>query len=235
MPDAASQWQRCPHCGAGLAEPLGALGRQGPTCPDCGHVANAPEHPYYGVSDAVEYDFDDVTAPERAEAAGLLIGAGVPYRWEEGFRLFVDPAHEDQVDELFNQPGTEGGDEPGAEGADQPTAERDGDDARGGGARVGREPPEWEADEESAQALARLFDAADRLRHRPDDDDAGAELADAAGVVLVAELPFGVNPVLWATVGTLARQLLGLIEGNADPEDVMAGADALRAVLRDHV
>jgi hypothetical protein len=202
-------------------------------------VANAPDHPYYGVSDAVEYGFDDVTPRERAEASELLIGAGVPYRWEEGFRLFVDPAHEDEVDELFNQPEADG-DPDDAEGADGDADDAEGpggdaDDAEGAGGDAEGEPPEWEADEESAQALGRLFDAADRLRHRPEDDDAGAELADAAGVVLVAELPFGVNRVLWTTAGTLARQLLGLIEGNADGEDVVAGADALRAVLRDHV
>ena len=214
MPEAVSQWQRCPYCGAGLDEPLGALGRDGPTCADCGRVANAPAHPYYGVTDAVEYGFDDVTPAERAEASDLLIGAGVPYRWDDGFRLLVDAAHEDEVDELFDQPADDAA-EPGAGGDD--------------------EPPEWQADEESAQALGRLFDAADRLRHRPTDDDAAAELADAAGVVLVAEPPFGVNRVLWTTAGVLARQLLGLIEGNADTEDIGFGADALRAVLRDHV
>jgi len=235
VPDAALPWQRCPFCGAGLTEPLGALGKAGPTCPDCGHVANAPERPYYGVADAVEYDFDDVTPADRAEASELLLAAGVPYRWDDGSRLFVDPQNEDEVDRLFNQPGDHsGGDDPDGAGS----GDRGGGGARDGFDAVvldGNEPPEWEADEESARALARLFDAADRLRHRPRDDDASAELADAAGVVLVADVPFGVNEVLWATAGMLARQLLGLVEGNADGEDIVAGADALRAVLRDHV
>jgi hypothetical protein len=211
--DGLSQWQRCPFCGGALSEPLGTLGRDGPTCPDCGRVANAPERPYYGIYGAVEYDFDDVTAAERAEAADLLIGADISYRWDEGYRLFVSPDREDDVDALFGQPTAE---------PDESTDVTD-------------EPAAWVADEEAAQALARLFDASDRLRHRPADEDAAAELADAAGVVLIAPLPFGMNKVLWATAGLLARQLVDLLEARADGDDVVAGADALRSVLRDHV
>ena len=242
--DALSQAQRCPYCGAGLTEALGTLGRDGPRCPDCWRIANAPDHPYVGVTDAVEYDFDDVTPAERAEAAELLMGAGIPYRWEEGYRLFVAPENEDAVDALFDQPGSSGEEESSGDeeessseagagsvgvrvASDIGAADADADEAD--------EPAEWEGDEESAQALVTLFDAADRLRRRPRDDDAAADLADAAGVVLVAALPFGVNRVLWATAGTLARQLVDLIEQHADDDDVVAGADALRAVLRDHV
>ena len=38
-----------------------------------------------------------------------------------------------------------------------------------------------------------------------------------------------------ATAGLLARQLVDLLEAGADGDDVVAGADALRSVLRDHV
>ena len=223
--DAVSLWQRCPFCGGSLGEPIGSLGRDGPTCPDCGRLANAPEHPFYGVYDAVEYDFDDVTPAERAEATDLLIGASVPYRWDDGYRLLVSPEREKDVDMLFGQL-------PDYEVAD-PRADPVGGLDPGDGDEV--EPAEWVADEESAQALGRLFDASDRLWHHPDDEDAAAELADAAGVVLIASLPFGMNKVLWATAGTLARQLVGLVDGNADPDDVVAGADALRSVLREHI
>jgi len=44
-----------------------------------------------------------------------------------------------------------------------------------------------------------------------------------------------VNRVLWSTAGMLARQLMDLVETGADPDDVAAGADALRSVLREHV
>jgi hypothetical protein len=216
----SSQWQRCPYCGGLLTEPLG--GRGGGTCPECFRVPNAPARPYYGVYGAVEYDFDDVSAVERAEAADLLIEAAVPYRWEDGYRLFVDPNREDDVDALFGQTGDE-------EAADATTPElalTDDDDD---------DPTEWVADEEAVSAMSRLFDASDRLRHHPNDDNAAAELADATGVVLVAPPPFGVNKVLWVTAGMLARQLLDLVEGDVDGEDVAAGAEALRAVLRDHV
>jgi len=230
VPEAVSQWQRCPYCGGSLSEPLGTLGREGPTCPDCGRVATAPEQSYYGVYGAVEYDFDDVTPAERAEAADLLLGAGIPYRWEEGYCLFVSPEREDEVDALFGQPlADEGADDEGADDeADTSEDVAEGDEGEG-------EPAEWAADEESAQALGRLFDASDRLKHHPGDEDAAAELADATGVVLIATLPFGVNQVLWTTAGKLARQLLDLLEGDADDADVVAAADVLRSVLRDHV
>ena len=247
-----SQWQRCPFCGAALNEPLGTLGREGPRCPDCWRIANAPDHPYYGVTDAVEYGFDDVTPAERAEAAELLMGAGIAYRWEEGYRLLIGPDDEEEVDALFDQPSAgegqpvegdpssagEVGDEVHAAGA---AALAGAGSAAGGAATAGDggseddEPAEWVADEESAQALVTLFDAADRLRRHPRDEDAGADLADAAGVVLVATLPFGVNRVVWATAGMLARQLVDLLEEQAEDDDVVAGADALRAVLRDRV
>jgi hypothetical protein len=230
VPEADSPLWRCPYCGASLHEPPGALGLHGPTCPDCLRIADAPDHPYYGSIGAVEYDFDDVTPAERADAADILIGAGVPYRWEDGYRLFVGPESEAEVDKLFGQPveSDEGTDDEGRndeevdDGADDDVLEDD-------------DPAAWVADEEAAGALARLFDAADRLRHHPDDEDAGAELADAAGVVLIAPVPFAVNRVLWATAGMLARQLLELFEAHADGDDIVAGADALRAVLVDHV
>lgn len=244
MPGSVSRWQRCPFCGAGLSEPLGALGWQGPTCPDCGRVANVPAHPYYGLYGAVEYDFDDVTPAERAEAADLLIGADVPYRWEEGYRLLVDPKREDQVDALF---GHDTADD--AEATDDADTEHTGDtDESLVGPDDVDEPDVDETafdetdfdegapdDERGVEALGRLFDASDRLRHRPADEGAAAELADAAGVVLIAPVPFGLNRVLWNTAGVLARQLVDLLEHDADPDDVIAGADALRALLRDHV
>jgi len=224
--DAVSQWQRCPFCGGALGGPLGTSGQGGPTCPDCGRVAHAPEQPYYGVYGTVEYDFDDVTPADRAEAAELLVGAGIPYRWDDGYRLLVSTDHEDDVDALFGHIPEDDEDQKAGEGVGASEDVQRGD---------GGEPTSWAADEEAARALGRLFDAADRLRHRPDDEDAAAELADAAGVVLIAPLPFGMNTVLWATAGMLGRQLVNLLEAHADDEDVAVAADALRSVLRDHV
>jgi hypothetical protein len=235
MTETISLWSRCPHCGAALSEAPRALGREGPTCADCNRVANSPGEPYFGTIGTVEYGFDDVTAADRAEASDLLIGAGIRYRWEDGYRLLVGPESEERVDELFGQPvedetvEDEGGEDDGGE-------DEGGEDDEDGDLADGEdEPAEWVADEEAVQALSRLFDAADRLRHHPTDDDAGAELADAAGVVLIAPVPFAMNRIVWATAGMLARQLLELVESQADSEDIEAGADALRAVLRDHV
>ncbi len=226
MPDASPYW-RCPYCGGSLDEPLTALGANGPRCPECDRVTTLPAQRYYGTVGAVEYDFDDVTPADRADAADILIGAGIAYRWEDGYRLYVGPESEAEVDKLFGQPVDGAEDEGGGEDGDgDHGALGDGDDD---------EPAEWVADEEAVQALSRLFDAADRLRHHPDDEDAGAEFADAAGVVLIAEVPFAMNRVLWATAGMLARQLLQLFDEHADGDDIAAGADALRAVLVDHV
>jgi hypothetical protein len=213
--ETGSQWQRCPFCGEPLSEPVGSLGWSGPTCPACGRAAAATEHPFFGVYDAVEYDFDDLSPGERAATADALIAAGVPYRWDDGYTLVVAPEREEEVDGLLDR---------------LPPYAGDSDDVADG-----QEPAEWVADEESVRALAALFDAADRLRHEVDDDDAAAELADATGVVLVAPVPFGVNRVLWEIAGHLGRQVLHLLEANADSDDVVAAADALRAVLRDHV
>jgi hypothetical protein len=235
VPESGSPFWRCPYCGASLDEPPGALGLHGPTCPDCQRTADAPDHPYYGTVGAVEYGFDDVTPADRAEAADILIGASVPYRWDDGYRLFVGPESEAEVDKLFGQP-VAADDQDVADDAgfdDEDLDDEDLDDA--GPDDEGGEPASWVADEEAAGALARLFDAADRLRHHSDDEDAGAELADAAGVVLIAPVPFAVNGVLWATAGMLARQLLELFEAHADGDDIVAGANALRAVLVDHV
>ena len=190
--------------------------------------------PLYGtVGEAVEYDFDDVTPTERADAADILIGAKVPYRWEDGYRLFVAPESEAEVDKLFGQPvesNATSDDErlDDDEGRDEEDLDDDGFE--------GGEPADWVADEEAVGALARLFDAADRLRHRPDDEDAGAELADVAGVVLIAPVPFVVNRVLWATAGILPRSPAPrALRGKCRRGRHRRGRGRGRAVLVDHV
>ncbi len=49
----------------------------------------------------MEYDFADATPAERAEAADLVAGAAITYRWDPGFVLRVGAADEDRVDALF--------------------------------------------------------------------------------------------------------------------------------------
>jgi hypothetical protein len=51
--------------------------------------------------DDLEYDFDDVTPQERADASDLLAGAGIRYRWDSGYVLRVADEDEDRADELF--------------------------------------------------------------------------------------------------------------------------------------
>ena len=77
-----------------------------PTCPACGrpfvYRAWLPAD-----EEDLEYDFDDVTPTERAEAADLLAGAGVVYRWDPGYVLRVAEADEERVDSLFGHDGEE--------------------------------------------------------------------------------------------------------------------------------
>jgi len=198
----------------------------------------AQTNPFYGVYDAIEYEFDDMSPAERAAATDLLVAAGVSYRWDPGFRLQVPSEHEQQTDALLAD--LRPYEPPADEGAEARAVASAGDDARGDidterGDEQGQEPAEWASDEASVHAMASLFDAADRLRHDPENETAAAELADATAVVASASVPFAVNPVLWRTVGDLARQLSDLLEAKADAGDIFAGADALRAVLRDHV
>lgn len=195
----------------------------------------AQAHPFYGVYEAIEYEFDDMSPAERAAATDLLVKAGVPYRWDPGFRLQVPSEHEQQVDALLAdlRPYEPPVDEEAGAGHGPVVAA--GDALREIDIEQGEEPTEWAADEASVQAMASLFDAADRLRHDPENETAAAELADATAVVTGAPVPFAVNPVLWQTVGHLARQLSDLVEAKAEADDIFHGADALRAVLRDHI
>jgi hypothetical protein len=243
--DTVPSWRRCPACGGSLPEPVGTLGRVGPTCPDCGRVALAPEHSFYGTYEAAEYDFDDVTPQERAEASDILLEAGIAFRWDDGYRLMVASSDEAAVDVLFGQV-----DDPDAD----TDADADGDGDADGDADAGseaddegpplddaaeivdgEEPLDWVVDEQSVEALGMLFDASDRLYHRPADERAAADLGEATDVVLAAPLPFGVNQVLWTTAGQLAQQLVDLLDRKGDLDDVSAAADVLRSVLRDHI
>jgi len=202
----------CPACGTDLS-----VGPAPSVCPACGRPVADYSHPYSGVVDAVEYDFDQEPANQRVEATDLLVRAEIPYRWDSGFRLKISPANEAEVDQLF-------GYAEDAEGNVTDTEPSEDD-----------EPAEWVADEEAVRSLADLFNAADRLRHHPEDPRAITQLADALGAVTLADVPFGINRVLWETAGQLGRQLFGLLNEGADQDDIAAGADALRAVLRDHV
>jgi hypothetical protein len=240
MTDKVPPDRRCPACGSALGGPSPIVSGSPLLCSHCHRPAVAVPPMDLDLAETVEYEFDDVTASERAEATDLLVAAGVAYRWEPGFLLQVPAYREHDVDAIFGHLSPEDAGPDGLDGRpleqqeDRPALDTN-DNADGLGADRESEPEEWIADEEAVGALANLFDAADRLRHHPEDDDATAVLADATGVVATASVPLGLSPVLWETAAYLGRQLLGLVERGASGEDVTAGADALRAVLRDHV
>jgi hypothetical protein len=223
----------CPSCGEELSS-LGRLSGATARCRACGRPSSSLHEGYYGIVDAVEYDFDDSTPAERVDATDLLVGAGIAYRWDPGYRLQVPPERETDVDVLFGHDADDAEAAEDGDGSGRPTGgQEDADDPVGWD--PDDEPPAWRDDEAAVTAQAELYSAADRLAHHPLNDGARAELADATGVVCMSSVPIGVNAVRWKTTQHLARQLLDLIEAGADSDDLIAGAEALRAVLRDHV
>ena len=207
----------CPSCGNDSAASTG-------DCAACGRSLT----PSFILStlaegqEEVEYEFDEWDAHSRADATAALVGTAVPYRWEPGLLLVVAADREADVDRLLDEVEDQGVDalEAGQvtdSGALAPAAD------------------EWGEGEESFGALGDLYDAADRLFHWPADRGAKAELGRSSQAVAAAPPPFGFNPVLWQTAGTLGRQLMDLIDGGASDDDIRAGAEALRDVLADHI
>jgi hypothetical protein len=62
------------------------------------------------------------------------------------------------------------------------------------------------------------------------DDPLVMMLADAVGVVTMTEAPAGVHPLVWATAGFVARQLMAVVDGG-DAEAIGVAAQLALAVL----
>jgi hypothetical protein len=209
----------CQTCGA---DPRGGWGSNVPrgdvaegTCPQCGRSLTTP----FGramLSDAdpaVEYEFDDWDAEDRAAAAEALTAKVVPFRWEPGLILAVAEYREADADAIFDEL------EQAAEIQDGALPEAD---------------EGWGESEDAFSALGDLFDAADRLFHMPTGTTAANDLREAGAVVRSSPPPYGFNAVLWRTAGELAAQLETLL-GEGSNEDIRAGAEALRDVLAEHI
>jgi hypothetical protein len=212
----------CQTCGA---DPRGTWGDNVPrgdvasgTCPACGRSLTTPfGRAMLGDDDpAVEYEFEDWSAEDRAAAAEALTARIIPFRWEPGLVLAVVAHRETDADAVFDE--LEAGALAAAGDGELPPAEEG-----------------WGESEDAFSALGDLFDAADRLFRTPSGTTAANDLRQAGGLVRRSEPPFGFNPVLWQTAGDLAGQLERLIDDGASNDDIRAGAEALRDVLAEHI
>jgi hypothetical protein len=209
----------CQTCGA---DPRGSWGSNVPrgdiaegTCPDCGRSLTPPfaRATLNDDDPAVEYEFEDWDAEDRAAAAEALTAKIVPFRWEPGLILAVAAHREADADAVLDEL-------------------EEAADIQGGALPEATEG--WGEGEDAFSALGNLFDAADRLFHTPTGTTAANDLREAGAIVRGSPPPYGFNPVLWRTAGDLATQLESLL-GEGSNVDIQAGAEALRDVLVEHI
>ena len=92
------------------------------------------------------------------------------------------------------------------------------------------------AEEAAADAMSRLFLAADRLSNQPGDPVLVAEVDELAAMVDGTAPPFGVERLAWQRVASLAAAVSTAAEKEEEDEDeVRAAALALRDLLRQYV
>jgi hypothetical protein len=209
----------CPTCGA---DPRGSWGSNVPrgdvaegTCPDCGRSLTPPFNraTLNDGDPAVEYEFEDWDAEDRAAAGEALTARIVPFRWEPGLILAVAAHREAEADAIFDE------------------LEEAADIAGGALPEVDED---WGQGEDAFAALGDLFDAADRLFHTPTGTTAANDLREAGAVVRESPPPFGFDAQLWRTAGELATQVEGLLTEGSN-EDIKARAEVLRNALADHI
>jgi len=209
----------CQTCGA---DPRGSWGSKVPrgdvaegTCRDCGRQLAAPfARPVLDDGDpAVEYEFEDWEAEDRAAAAEALTARAIPFRWEPGLIIAVAAHREAEADAVFDE------------------LEATADLSAGALPEV---DDDWGEGEDTFAALGDLFDAADRLIRTPTGTTAANDLRAAGGIVRSSSPPFGFDPQLWRTAGEMTAQVeVALSEGSND--EIRARAQRLRDALATHI
>lgn len=168
-----------------------------------------------------EYDLSEWSPGARQVVASQFASAGIAFAWDGTlFLVSVDDeeAADDLLDELEESGALEAADE-----ADDPT-------------------------ETPGAVLEMLFLAADRLRKDPLDADGLRDLATALALSNPAGPPYGVEPLMWQRVMSLADELAmaetGIddeaddateTDGEPDPELAQDVAAELRELLRPFV
>jgi hypothetical protein len=222
MPEAKGtpRWGLCQTCGAdprgewGTGVPKGdvALG----TCPACGKSLQPPfaRATLEDGAPAVEYEFEEWDAEDRAATADALTARVVPFRWEPGLILAVAAHRESDADAVLDE----------LEAVAAVSAE----------AALPEADEDWGQGEDAFAALGQLFDAADRLFHTPTGSTAANDLRDAGAVVRGAPPPYGFDPQVWRTAGELAAQVETLLADGSN-EEIQARAQILRDTLAPHI
>ena len=213
-------WGLCQTCGA---DPRGDWGSSVPkgdvalgTCPACGHSLQPPfaRATLQDGAPAVEYQFEEWAAEDRAAAADALTARVVPFRWEPGLILAVAAHREADADAVLDELEATGA---LAEDAALPEVDE-----------------EWGQGEDAFAALGELFDAADRLFHTPTGSTAASDLRQSGATVRGSSPPYGFDPQVWRTAGELASQVESLLTEGSN-EEIQARAQVLRDALAPHV
>jgi len=163
---------------------------------------------------AVEYEFEEWDAEERAAAADALTARIVPFRWERGLILAVAAHREADADAVLDELEAVGA---LSEDAALPEVEED-----------------WGQGEDAFAALGELFDASDRLFHTPTGTLAANDLRESGAVVRASDPPYGFDPQLWRTAGELSAQVETLLTEGSN-EEIQARAQVLRDALAPHI
>jgi len=153
----------------------------------------------------VGYYLDDWLPDQQGELTARLAEEGIPNRWD-GSELVVAEQHADRVEEIIDE-------------IDHPDAlPVDDDEGDGGG-----------------ELLGALFVAADVLHRDPSDPVAVRDLLDIAERAEAAPPPYGIDVAEWDGIRRMAGEVADLLGEQADEEQVVAAARALRDALRDMV
>ena len=185
------------------------------TCADCGRPLAAPFNRAVLAdgAPAVEYEFEEWGAEDRAAAADALTARVVPFRWEPGLVLAVAAHREADADAVL--------DELEAVAAVDDAALPEVDD-------------DWGQGEDAFAALGELFDSADRLFHTPTGTTAANDLRESGAVVRGSAPPYGFDPQVWRTAGELATQVESLLTDGSN-DDIKVRAQALRDAIAPHI
>jgi hypothetical protein len=151
----------------------------------------------------VGYDLADWRDDQRRDLGLALAPAGVASRWE-GTDLVVRLADADHVEALIDDI-----DSPDALAVDEEEVDDDG----------------------GAELLSALYVAADVLQHDPSANVAVIELLEAAERASELGPPYGLDGDLWREVQRRADALADLLGEEAEDDDVMAAARALREAV----
>jgi hypothetical protein len=152
--------------------------------------------------DEVGYDLADWGDSERRQLATALAAEGVASRWED-MELVVREVDADRVEELIDEI-----DNPDALAADEID------------------------DDGGADVLSALYVASDVLQHDPGSAVAIVELLEASERASELGPPYGLDGDLWREVVRRTDTLADLLGTDAEEDDVMAAAKALREAVR---